>query len=119
NLTSAATGGTGTLRYSWSGPNGYTANNAHNPSIVNATPAAGGTYTLTVTDANNCTATLTTNVNVHATPTLAKPANQTVCHNASTTAVNFPGPNTYTWTNNDPSIGLAANGSGNIAAFTA
>lgn len=119
NLTSAATGGTGTLRYSWTGPNGYSVNNAQNPGIVNATPAASGTYTLTVTDANNCTATATTNVTVHATPTLAKPANQTVCHNASTTTVNFPGPNTYTWTNSDPSIGLAASGSGNIAAFTA
>ena len=43
-----------------------------------------------------------------------------VCNNASTAAVNFTGTGTsYTWTNNETSIGLAASGTGNIAAFTA
>jgi len=48
-------------------------------------------------------------------------ANQQVCHGSSTNAVTFSGnvPNTvYTWTNSDPSIGLAASGNGNIASFT-
>ena len=79
NLTSLAAGGTGTLRYSWTGPNSYSVNNAQNPSIVNATPAASGTYTLTVTDANNCTATATTDVTVYATPTMSKAADNQDC----------------------------------------
>lgn len=55
-------------------------------------------------------------------PNVAQPANQTVCNNAATAAVNFTGTvpgTTFSWTNNTPSIGLAASGTGNIASFTA
>jgi PKD-like domain/Secretion system C-terminal sorting domain/Pregnancy-associated plasma protein-A/CARDB len=55
-------------------------------------------------------------------PTVAQPANQTVCNGAATSAVTFTGTvagTTFTWTNNTPSIGLAASGTGNIASFTA
>ena len=50
--------------------------------------------------------------------------NQTVCNGAATTAVNFTtnrtgGTYSYSWTNNNTTIGLVANGSGNIASFTA
>lgn len=47
---------------------------------------------------------------------------QTLCSGAATTAIDFTSdmPNTtYNWTNSDPSIGLAANGTGNIPSFTA
>lgn len=45
---------------------------------------------------------------------------QTVTNGAPTTAVNFPGTGcSYTWTNNTPGIGLAANGIGNVPSFTA
>ena len=40
--------------YNWTGPNGFTSTD-QNPSIPNATSAAGGTYTVTVTDLNGCT----------------------------------------------------------------
>jgi len=43
---------TGGVTYSWTGPNGYTANTA---TIVNLT--VGGTYTVTVTNAAGCTST--------------------------------------------------------------
>ena len=47
-------------------------------------------------------------------------ANQTVCNNTATTAINFTGTaTTFNWTNNTTSIGLAASGTGNIASFTA
>ncbi len=47
-------------------------------------------------------------------------ANQTVCNNTATTAINFTGTaTTFNWTNNTQSIGLAASGTGNIASFTA
>lgn len=45
--------------------------------------------------------------------------NQTVSNGALTNAVNFPGGCSYTWTNDNPAIGLPASGAGNIAAFTA
>ncbi len=47
-------------------------------------------------------------------------ANQTLCNNIATTAINFTGTaTTFNWINNTPSIGLAASGTGNIASFTA
>jgi len=45
--------------------------------------------------------------------------NQTVCNGTSLSALLFTGTGTgYTWTNSTPSIGLAANGTGNIPSFT-
>ena len=55
-------------------------------------------------------------------PTVNAVPNQVVCNNAPTTAINFSGSDplaTYNWTNDNPSIGLAASGTGNIASFTA
>jgi gliding motility-associated-like protein len=47
-------------------------------------------------------------------------SNQTVANGSITTVVNFAGTNcNYSWVNSDPSIGLPANGVGNIASFTA
>src|SRR5690606_26489411 len=53
-----ADGGTS---YSWTGPDGFLSTE-QNPTISNVTTAAIGTYTVTVTDANGCTASATTNV---------------------------------------------------------
>lgn len=51
-----------------------------------------------------------------------QPSNQTVCNGTTTNAVVFvssiPG-TIFNWVNNNTSIGLAASGTGNIAAFTA
>ncbi|MEI6679467.1 MAG: T9SS type A sorting domain-containing protein, partial [Mariniphaga sp.] len=49
---------------------------------------------------------------------------QVLCNGSATTAVNFGtvsagGTTTYAWINSDTTIGLAANGSGDIGAFTA
>ena len=49
-------GGTTGYSFSWTGPNGFTASTQSISGIV------GGTYTLTVTDANGCTATQTFDV---------------------------------------------------------
>ncbi|MEI6683537.1 MAG: PKD domain-containing protein [Bacteroidota bacterium] len=53
-----------------------------------------------------------------------QPLNQVVCNGTSTAAVSFTtnntgGTTTYTWTNNNASIGLAVSGSGDIPAFSA
>jgi PKD repeat protein len=59
---------------------------------------------------------------VNQSPDVIQPSNLNACAGDSTSAINFTGslPGTvYNWTNNNPGIGLAASGSGNIASFTA
>lgn len=69
-----------------------------------ACPGGGTPYTITV----------------NPTPAVTAPSNQVVCHNTNTSAVSFSGTGTsYTWTNNQTSVGLAASGTGNIVAFNA
>jgi hypothetical protein len=63
-------------------------------------------------------------IKVNPTGEVDQSASQVVCNGGSTTTVTFTtvntgGITTYTWTNNDISIGLAATGSGNIPTFTA
>ncbi|QQT25174.1 MBG domain-containing protein [Sphingobacterium spiritivorum] len=60
---------------------------------------------------------------VSPTPVVAQPKDQSVFTGTNTAAVNFSSPTTggyvsYDWINNTPAIGLAANGTGNIPAFT-
>lgn len=57
---------------------------------------------------------------VAAPPTVNAVANQTLFGGQNTQAVNFTGTgNSYSWVNDNPSIGLAASGDGNITAFKA
>ncbi len=59
-------------------------------------------------------------LSVNPAPSVNPVTGQTVCNNSSTSAINFGGTaTTYSWTNSDASIGLALNGSGNIAPFNA
>ncbi len=63
----------------------------------------------------------TFSITVNPTPDVNPSSNQAVCNGSMTTAVNFTGSvagTTFTWSNTDPSIGLAASGTGDIAAFT-
>ncbi|MEJ0033762.1 MAG: PKD-like domain-containing protein [Bacteroidota bacterium] len=54
-------------------------------------------------------------ITVNPTPTVAAPGTQEVCNGASTTDINFSGIATqYDWTNDSPSIGIPAIGTGNI-----
>ena len=82
-------------------------------------------YTVTPTAiTGSCAGTpQTVNVIVNPAPSVNQPANQTLCSEANTTAITFAGSavagTTYNWTNDTPSIGLAASGTGNIASFTA
>jgi len=84
-----------------------------------------GVYTLSLVETNaaGCQGLpVSVIVTVNPGPTVDDPADQAVCAGSLTAAVNFTGlvPGTvYNWTNDTPSIGLAASGSGNIAPFTA
>jgi gliding motility-associated-like protein len=100
---------------------GGTGNIASFPATNAGTTPVVATITVTPTLAG-CTGTAQTfTITVNPIPTVTDPADQSLCANASTTAVNFTGTvgATFNWTNNTPSIGLAASGTGNIAAFTA
>ncbi len=132
NFTSPTTGGT--IVYNWTNSNtaiGLAGSGTGNiASFVGSnTTTAPLTSTITVTPSYTngvtCAGTAVSfTITVNPTATVNTVANQTVCNNTSTTAVNFTSPTTggtivYNWTNNTPSIGLAATGTGNIAAFTA
>ena len=61
-------------------------------------------------------------ITVNPSPIVNSTPNQVLCNNATTNAINFTDQltgTTYAWTNDTPSIGLAASGNGNIASFTA
>jgi hypothetical protein len=88
---------------------------------VTAAPTVTTIYTVTTT-INGCPGgSRNVTVTVNPTPTVNTVNNQVVCHNSPTTAISFTGTNatSYTWTNTNTSIGLAASGTGNIASFTA
>ncbi|MFM7661296.1 MAG: Ig-like domain-containing protein [Bacteroidota bacterium] len=102
---------TGGSTYVWTG----------GPSTSNYTvsPSSTTTYTVSGTDANGCSNTDQVVVNVNPLPVVNSVSDQTLCAGATATAVTFSGTAgaTYNWTNNTPSIGLAASGSGNVPSF--
>jgi gliding motility-associated-like protein len=105
--------------YVWDEPANLGFSTIFNPTV---TPAATTTYTVTVTDANNCTGTDNVTIYVNPVPTVTPPANATYCDGDAVPASTFastPAGATFTWTNSDPTIGLAASGTGNTPAFTA
>jgi hypothetical protein len=55
----------GATTYAWSGPSAYTVANNQNPTRTGASTAMAGAYTVTVTDANGCSATASTSVAVN------------------------------------------------------
>ena len=74
--------------------------------LINGCPGVSQTFTITV----------------NPTPNVAPPANQSLCNGAATNAIHFTGAVSgtgFSWTNNNPSIGLAASGNGDIPSFTA
>jgi hypothetical protein len=128
NLTVNITGtGTGpyTVVYT-DGSTNFTATNYSAGGNIPVSPTSNQTYSLvSVTDVNGCAASAVSGsatVTVNPIPDVTAPANQALCNGASTTAVSFTGSvsgTVFTWTNSTTSIGLAATGTGNIAAFSA
>lgn len=93
NLT--AGGGTS---YSWSGPNGYNSS-SQTSTIPNAGSVYSGEYTVTVTDANNCSSTTFTTVIVNTLPSYTCAPNAgNVCYGSSIQLDASSSALTYTWT---------------------
>ena len=129
NFTTTNSGGTTT--YAWTNSNttiGLGANGTGNIPSFTATNSGTSpvTATITVTPSfEGCTGSSQTfTITVNPSGQVNDPVDQTRCNGAATAAVNFAtnrsgGTTTYSWTNNNTSIGLAASGNGNIASFTA
>jgi len=125
----AFTGSVAATTFSWTNNNtsiGLAANGNGNIPAFTATNSTNAAVTATITvtpSAAGCPGTPQTfTITVKPTPDVNRPSDQTLCNAAMTNAVNFTGNvvgTTFNWTNNNTSIGLAANGTGNIAAFAA
>ena len=129
NFTGAVAG----TVYNWTNTNttiGLAASGTGNIASFTATnvTAVVQTATITVTPTytnggTTCTGTpVSFTITVNPTPSVNTIANQTVCNGAATTAVTITGPvagTVYSWTNNTPSIGLAASGTNTIPSFIA
>jgi gliding motility-associated-like protein len=99
--------------YTWSGPSAFSSN-AQNPTIAGATPAMSGVYTVSVTNAQGCVNSTTTNVVVNPTPVVVIGSNSPVCLNAvinltssGGTTYSWSGPNAFSSTLQNPTINPA------------
>ncbi|MFN8242798.1 MAG: PKD-like domain-containing protein [Ferruginibacter sp.] len=133
NFTSANTGGT--ITYAWTNSNtsiGLASGGIGNIGAFTALNATNAPVTATITvtptftnggvscTGNAVTFTITVNPTPVANPPL--PGNQVLCNGSNTAAVTFTSSQAgvfFQWTNNQPSIGLAGAGVGNIPSFTA
>jgi hypothetical protein len=106
-------------------PTGVTGTWASNVVTISGTPnsAVGSPFNYTVTLVGGGCSNVTNGIiRVSPSPDVSQPSNQVVCNDGSTSEVPFTGsePGTvFNWTNSDPTIGLAVNGTGNIPSFTA
>jgi gliding motility-associated-like protein len=90
NLTGSAASS-----YTWNGPNSFTSN-SQSPSITTVTSSATGTYTFVVTDVNNCTNSVTTNVVINPNPPLVV-NNPSVCIGDPINLTASAGGSSYSW----------------------
>ncbi len=121
NANITATTVTDATGYSWTGPNGFSSTDQNVLSITPPTTPGTYDYTVTATVPSGTCASITT-ITVYEPPTVTLPGDYAVCNQtpiAATVLTSSPTGATYTWTNSNPSIGLAANGIGDIPAFTA
>jgi hypothetical protein len=90
NGNSATLSGNGAATYNWMPGN-------LSGTSVSVTPSATTTYTVTGTDANNCTSTGTVAVTVNAGPAITATSNNAAICAGSSTALNASGATTYNW----------------------
>lgn len=121
NLTSS-TVSPGVMTYSWTGANGFTST-LQNPIKTNMQLGDAGNYAVTYTSVvGGCVSPLaTTTVVVHPTPTVNPVRDTTYKDGVPSGIIAFSGSiagTTFNWANTNLSIGLAANGTGNISFTT-
>ena len=88
--------GKGIGYFNWSGPNGFTSTQQH-PTIPNVTTQNSGTYYLTVTSPNGCTATSQVVVTIHDLPALDMPVPYVEACEGSTVQLFADGEGSFSW----------------------
>jgi gliding motility-associated-like protein len=124
----------GTTAYNWTNSNtsiGLLASGSGNIASFTATNSGNSPVVATITvtpiftNTNNCSGTpITFTITVNPAAKVSTVTNKTICNGSTLAAINFATTNTggttsYSWTNDTPGIGLVANGTGNIPAFSA
>ena len=122
SLSVTATSAT-TISYQWR-KNGFNINGANAASfgIVSAVNSDAGSYDVVMTNTCGPITSSAAVVTVNPLPIATVPANSVVCPGAViplTTYSSSPSGATFTWTNSNTAIGLAASGSGSLPSFTA
>jgi gliding motility-associated-like protein len=107
NLDFTVVNPTPNATYNWTGPNGFTSNQM-NPSIPNATVAASGVYSMTITLNGQTSAPVTTTVVVNPIPVTTASASPTTICVGSQSVLTAGGADTYSWSGGSIS-GSAAN----------
>ncbi len=99
-------------------PNGLTLNPS--TGLITLASSTPGAYLLTYTTNGTCPNSSSLNLTLGDNPSVNSIISQSKCIGTSFDPINFTGSagTSFNWVNNTPSIGLAASGSGNIAAFS-
>lgn len=134
NFSYSATSNTSGVSYSWSRPSVTGINNGNASSsgtittgIINETLTNNTFNPIVVTynfivSSNGCSSNQSVSVTVNPKP-VATPGINNFCNGDTSQAISFAGNGvantTYTWSNNNTSIGLAASGTGSIPLFVA
>jgi gliding motility-associated-like protein len=110
--------------YTWSGPSAFSSN-SQNPTQANAQTTNGGVYTVSVTNANGCVNSATTNVVVNPSPTVVIGSNSPVCLNSPInltssggTGYSWSGPNSFSSLTQNPTIGSATSANAGVYTVT-
>ncbi|MDR3679008.1 MAG: T9SS type A sorting domain-containing protein [Flavipsychrobacter sp.] len=88
NLYANPSGGTAPYTYSWAGPNTFNSYN-QNPVVGTVTASLAGNYTVTVTDADLCTASYTAAVGAYLIPNLSTHATYVTCYGGNNGSVSL------------------------------
>ncbi len=105
--------------FSWTGPNSYSSTE-QNLSFPEATVNLSGTYKLTITDANRCTATATTNITIKPKPpipTISVPSQLFACVPNTLTLTANGCAGTVTWSDNSSGSTLTLSTIGTYSVY--
>ncbi|MFN5372574.1 MAG: T9SS type A sorting domain-containing protein, partial [Bacteroidia bacterium] len=112
-LNAQASGGTGNFNYAWS-PSSYLTTTSG--ATVTASPPQSTMYTVTVSDANNCSSSATVNVNVIPLPIVNAGSDIILCDSLSPFPLDVSSPSGGTWSGNNvsPNGIFTPNGTGQV-----
>ena len=111
---------TNVVAINWNCNNGNTASG--NSFTVSFPQSGTFNVTMIATTSNGCVDTAVKQIIVKSLPTFTQPSDQNICSGTATLPVRFVSAinnTTFTWTNDNTSVGLVASGTGNIASFIA